>query len=119
MLKGLVTRLREAGSRTSDEPHLEAAAVAARFDHHHSVVTAAKYVHDLQFLVDFHGRDLLKEFRLWLESLGVSLTYESMVKALTSAMVDVYSLNRNIYGTDDFLHLANGVRNLAGLPPLP
>jgi hypothetical protein len=30
----------------------------------------------------------------------------------------VYQRNRSLYGTDDFLDLANGVRALAGLPPI-
>jgi hypothetical protein len=109
------TRLREAGRRTEAELHLEAIAVAARYDKHYSNLSAAEYLRDLQFLIDFHGRDLLKEFRVWLETLGIHFPYESLIKELAAAMVEAYAGNRAIHGTDDFLQLANGVRALAGL----
>lgn len=110
------TRLREAGGRTAAEPHLEGHAITARFDRHHSAVTAEGYLRDLQFLFDFHGRDQLKEFSRWLVTLGINLPYDSFVKELAAAMVEVYAGNRTVHGTDHFLQLANGVRALAGLP---
>ena len=118
VLDAEATRLREAGGRTAVEPHLIGDAVAARFDRHYAEVTAADYLRDLEFLVDFHGRDLLKEFRRWLEPLGIHRAYKSFVGELATALVEVYSENRAIHGTDDFLQLANGVRALAGLSPI-
>ena len=70
------------------DPHLEAAAVVARFDQHHAVVTAADYLNNLHFLLDFHGRDLLQAFRHSLTTLGINLSYESLTKELAAATVE-------------------------------
>jgi hypothetical protein len=72
----------------------------------------------MEFLIDFHGRDLLKEFRQWLGSHKVPLSYDRLREELIPAAVQEYEGNRRIYGEDDFRDLANGVRSLAGLAPL-
>ncbi len=114
-----VQRLREAAVQTDQSPHLQPGAIVERFDEVHRSVTAPDYIANLQFLVDFHGRDLLHEFRNWLEHLGIHLKYQRLVTELLDAVAEVYAGDRAVYGTDDFLALANGVRALAGLPPLP
>jgi hypothetical protein len=111
-------RLCQAAAQTAGSPHLEADALVRRSDELHARVTAEEYIANLQFLVDFHGRDLLGEFRSWLEQLGIHFSYERLVRALIDAVGEVYAANRTIYGSDDFLDLANGVRALAGLPAL-
>lgn len=46
------------------------------------------------------------------------LSRRTFTEALRDAVHVVYSANRLLYGTDDFLDLANGVRALAQMPPL-
>jgi hypothetical protein len=93
-------------------------AVAALFDAAHAEITADSYVKDLEFSIDFHGRDLLKAFREWLVTLKVPLSYERLSDELIPVAVRLYAVNRAIYGKDNFLDLANGVRSLVGLAPL-
>ncbi|HYT92142.1 MAG TPA: hypothetical protein VEL76_25735 [Gemmataceae bacterium] len=111
-------RLRDAVAQTMGSPHLEGTAIVRRFDEIYTRVTANEYIANLQFLSDFHGRDLLGEFRRWLGHIGVHLKYEKLVGELIDAAGEVYAATRAVYTPDDFLDLANGVRALAGLPPL-
>jgi hypothetical protein len=111
-------RVRDAASRTHTEKHLEDDEVQNRYDGHYAEVTDANYLANLEFLVDFHGKDLLKQFNTRLNGLGINLSLIRLRSELVSAAVDEYSGNRNLYGTDDFRDLANGVRALAGLPPI-
>jgi hypothetical protein len=111
-------RVREAGDRTRAEPHLDDAAVARRFDDQYAIVTTTSYLADMGFLFDFHGKELLSQFRDWLETLGVRFKFERLRGELASALAEAYDRDRAIHGTDDFRELANGVRALAGLPPI-
>jgi hypothetical protein len=111
-------RVREAAERTRCEPHLDDAAVAKRFDHQYAIVTTTSYLVDMEFLFDFHGKELLSQFRNWLETLGVRFRFERLRAELASALVEVYDENRAIHGTDDFRELADGMRAIAGLPPI-
>jgi hypothetical protein len=114
-----VARLREAALQATQSPHLAPAAITQRFDDIFASVTAVPYLKQLEFLLDFHGKELLKDFRDWLEGLGVRFSFDRIRKELVDAAPEVYAGNRMIYGHDDFLDLANGVRAWAGLPPLP
>ena len=88
------------------------------FDTAYAEVTASSYIEDMEFLIDFHGRDLLKAFQAWLASRGFLRAYKDLCRDLISAAVRQYGDNRAIYGKDDFRDLANGVRSVAGLAPL-
>jgi hypothetical protein len=111
-------RVCRAAAQTAACPSFHRDAVAALFDTTHAEITADSYIKDLEFLIDFHGRDLLKAFRHWLVSFKVPLSYERLSGELIPTAVRQYAANRAIYGSDDFLDLANGVRSLAGLAPL-
>lgn len=93
--------------------------VAPYFDGAYAEFTAARYVAQMEFLVDYHGRDLLKEFHQWLLDQGARLSYERLCEALIPAALQEYEENRNVFGNDDFRDLANGVRLFAGLTALP
>ena len=81
--------------------------------------SAPAYLADLKFIEDFHGRKLLEAFLIWLAQEHKSkLSYRRFVIELESAVPSAYRVNRQIYGSDDFLDLASGVRALAGLAPL-
>ena len=41
----------------------------------------------MEFLVDYHGRDLLKEFHLWVLDEGARLSYDSLCEGLIPAAV--------------------------------
>ena len=73
----------------------------------------------MEFLVDYHGRDLLKEFHQWLWDQGARLSYDNLCEELIPAALQEYEENRNVFGRDDFRDLANGVRLFAGLTALP
>jgi hypothetical protein len=93
--------------------------VAPYFDAAYEEITADQYVSQMEFLVDYHGRDLLKEFRQRLFDQGARLSYERLCEALIPAALLEYEENRNVFGKDDFRDLANGVRLFAGLTELP
>src|SRR5271157_4854599 len=93
--------------------------VVPYFDRAYADVTADPYVSQMEFLVDYHGRDLLKEFHQWLWDQGSRLPYDSLCEELIAAAVQEYEENRNVFGRDDFRDLANGVRLFAGLTALP
>jgi hypothetical protein len=88
------------------------------FDAAYAQVTAVDYFAEMEFLIDFHGKDLLKTFQQWLGSRNVPLSFKGLCDELLPAAVQCYGANRAIYGSDDFRDLANGVRALAGLAPL-
>jgi hypothetical protein len=46
------------------------------------------------------------------------LTADQFLDELVKAVPVAYRANRQMFGTDDFLDLANGVRALAKLPPI-
>lgn len=111
----LVTKAQEA----STSPHLTPSSVGGRYDAEHARVSAADYMSELRFLEEFHSRDLLNAFHEWLRREHNSrLDRKRLVRELGESVPIVYQRNRSVYGTDDFLDLANGVRALAGLPPI-
>ncbi len=111
-------RVRRAGLQTAECPSLEREAMIRLFDTAYAEVTASSYIEDMEFLIDFHGRDLLKAFQAWLASRRFVRYYKDLCRDLISAAVRQYGDNRAIYGKDDFRDLANGVRSVAGLAPL-
>jgi len=111
-------RLRIAADGTLTSTHLSDEAITNQFDRILDQISFESYFESLRFLVDFHGRDLLTEFLLWLERRGIRLSYSRLINELIEVLPSAYSQNRALYGTDDFLDLANGVRAWAGLTPL-
>lgn len=104
--------------QTATCPQFQRAQVGPLFDAAYGEITAAAYIDGMEFLLDYHGRDLLSEFLLWLRARGVRLSNERLIDELIPALVEEYQINRTLFGRDDFLDLANGVRSLAGLPAL-
>jgi len=113
-----VERVCSAAAQTAVCPQFRRENVTLLFDSTYAEVTANPYVTEMEFLIDFHGRDLLKELHRWLFSRGVRLTFDQLRGELIPAVVQEYERNRMLYGQDDFRDLANGVRSLAGLAPL-
>jgi hypothetical protein len=111
-------RVCRAAAQTAECASFHRDAVIVLFDTAYAEITADSYVLDMEFLIDFHGRDLLKAFHQWLGSHKVPLSYKRLCDELIPAAVRQYGENRAIYGNDDFRDLANGVRSLAGLAPL-
>ena len=104
---------------TVASPHLVPSSIGRRYDDEFARVSAAEYLDNLRFLEEFHGKDLLDAFLAWLQrEFKSKLSYKYFVKELEAAVPVAYRANRSLYGTDDFLDLANGVRALAGLPPI-
>jgi hypothetical protein len=112
-----VERGRRSALQTADWPGFRREAVILLFDTAYAEVTADSYITGMEFLIDFHGRDLLKAFQQWLGSRKVPLSHKRLCDELIPAAVRQYEGNRAIYGKDDFRDLANGVRSLAGLAP--
>jgi hypothetical protein len=111
-------RVCRAAAHTAECPSFHREVVSALFDAAHAEITAESYIKSLEFLIDFHGRDLLKAFHMWLVSRKVPLSYERLCGELIPAAIRQYGGDRTIYGKDDFLDLANAVRALAGLAAL-
>jgi hypothetical protein len=112
-------RIAQKAQETTATPHLTAAQVGARYDAQIARVTDAAYVRDMEFLEEFHGKDLLGALYTWLvQQYGFRQRKESFITELVDAVPIAYQANRRLYGTDDFLDLANGVRALAGLAPI-
>jgi hypothetical protein len=111
-------RICRAAVQTAECEKLRREAIAALFDETYAGVTTDAYVKEMEFLIDFHGRDLLKAFHQWLGSRETPPFYDTLCRELISAAVQQYEVNRTIYGKDDFRNLANAVRALAGLTPL-
>jgi hypothetical protein len=82
-------------------------------------LTASTYLEQLTFLEEFHGHELLNRFHSSLVAQGGRMNRDKLVTTLVEALPEVYAANRAVFGTDDFLDLANGVRALAGLSRLP
>lgn len=111
-------RVSQAAALTAGCTHFHRDHVRALFDAAYAQTSAEGYLATLDFLTDFHGKDLLGAFHRWLSSRGASLSRKRLCEALIPAATRQYADDRTTYGTDDFLHLANGVRALAGLAPL-
>lgn len=112
-------RLATKSGESAASQHLLPVAVGARFDAELQRVTDATYLVDLRFLEEFDGKDLLRELGAWLRAQhGSRLGHEMLVKELVKAVPVAYRANRTLYGTDDFLELANGVRVLGGEGPI-
>ncbi len=114
-----IESVRSSAEQTSQCVQFRPENVAPFFDTAYAEFTAARYVSQMEFLVDYHGRDLLKEFHQWLLEQGARLPYDSLCEELIPAAVQEYEENRNVFGRDDFRDLANGVRLFAGLTALP
>jgi hypothetical protein len=113
-----VERVRNAAARTADCSQFRREEAILMFDAAYAEITAELYVTGMEFLIDFHGKDLLREFHRWLGSRKVLMSYDRLRGELIPAAVQEYEVNRKLYGEDDFRDLANGVRSLAGLTPL-
>jgi len=112
-------RLVAKAQATIVSPHLEPLAIGRRYDAELARLTAADYLRDMTFLEEFHGRDLLGALCQWLQQIyRAKLSKKLLVEELEKAVPDAYKANRLLYGTDDFLDLANGVRALAKLPQI-
>lgn len=110
-------RLLERARETVASPHLDPESVGQRYDIELSRVSADDYLRDLRFLEEQNGRELLGGFLGWLQREHKSrLSWKRVEEELPKAAVAAYQANRGLYGTDDFLDLANGVLALAGLP---
>jgi hypothetical protein len=112
-------RLVAKAQAAATSPHLFPAAAGGRYDAELARVSGNDYVNDLRFLEEFNGRDLLGVFLKWLQSeCHFKPSQKLFLRELEKAVPVAYKANRLLYGTDDFLDLANGVRALAGLPPI-
>ncbi len=112
-------RIIQKANETSACTYLAPLEIQQRYDDELARITADGYMSQSSFLEEFHGRDLLAAFHERLkETYDMKLSREKFTEALRDAVHVVYSANRLLYGTDDFLDLANGVRALAGLPAL-
>ncbi|MHB1555995.1 MAG: hypothetical protein ACYC61_00815 [Isosphaeraceae bacterium] len=111
-------RVSQAAALTAGCTHFHRDHVRALFDAAYAQTSAEGYLTTLEFLIDFHGKDLLGAFHQSLCSRKIPLSRDRLCQALIPAAARQYADDRTTYGTDDFLHLANGVRALAGLPPL-
>jgi hypothetical protein len=107
-----------AAAQTAECAAFRREAVILLFETAYAEVTTTSYVGGMEFLIDFHGRDLLKAFHQWLGSRKIPMSYKRLCDELIPAAVQQYRDNRTIYGNDDFRDLANGARSLAGLAPL-
>lgn len=100
-------------------PHLMPAAVGARYDQELARLNEDSYMNALRFLEEFNGKELLAELCGWLgREYRFRLSVDRFTEELRKALPVVYRTNRRLYGTDDFLDLANGDRALAGFPPI-
>lgn len=116
-------RLVAKAQETVVSPHLTPLAVGRRYDDELARLSAADYLGDMHFVEEFHGRDLLGALCDWLQheykiTLSKKAFGKLVVQELVKAVPVAYQTNRQLYGTDDFLDLANGVRALAKLPPI-
>ena len=64
-------RVCHAAVQTAECDNLRREAITLLFDQTYAEVTADDYVKERGFLIDFHGRDLLKAFRQWLGRRGL------------------------------------------------
>lgn len=118
-LLGEANRLVTKARATTNSPHLDPSSVGLRYDGELARIQAQSYMNGMQFLEEFHGKELLTDFREWLRQQYKNTPSERLfIRELVKASPVIYQENRKVYGTDDFLDLANGVRALAGLPPV-
>jgi len=114
-----VARLVDRARDTAEAPELSAVSAGERYDEELERVRGSDYVGEMGFIEEFHGRELLGEFWGWLrQKFGFRRSRAGFVEDLIKAVPGAYQANRRLYGTDDFLDLANGVRALAGAPAL-
>ena len=114
-----VTRMIQKANETAACMYLAPLAIQQRYDDELARITAGGYMSQSCFLEEFHGRDLLGAVHARLnETYKMRLSRKTFTESLRDAVHVVYSANRLLYGTDDFLDLANGVRALAQMPPL-
>jgi hypothetical protein len=113
-----VARLVEKAKAAADSPHLTPSAITRRYDQELARTTDHSYLMGMGFVEEFCGRDMLDALHGWLHERGLRLRKNTFVQALEEAVPIAYRANRQLYGTDDFCDLANGVRALAGLPPV-
>lgn len=119
-LRDEVVRLVTKAKETVSSIHLEEASIRQRYDIEVLRLNEADYLNGMRFLEEFHGRDLLATFFEWLQKeYNFLMRKNHLVRELENAVPLVYQGNRLLYGTDDFRDLANGVRALANLPPIP
>lgn len=112
-------RLAAKAVETSAVSHLAPASVGTRYDGELARVSERGYLRELLFLEEFHGKDLLGSFHAWLKQQHrFKQSKDNFVNELVKAVPFAYRANRLLYGTDDFLDLANGVRAIAGLAPI-
>lgn len=112
-------RIIQKANETSACTYLAPLEIQQRYDDELARITAGGYMSQSCYLEEFHGRDLLAALHGRLtETYKMRLSREKFTEALRDAVHVVYSANRLVYGTDDFLDLANGVRALAQMPPL-
>jgi len=113
-------RIFQVAQQTINCPYLDPVAIANRYDTELARIQQQSYLNGLHFLEEFHGKDLIPAFLDWLRSqFNAAPTHRLFMKELVKAVPIAYRRNRLLYGTDDFLDLANGVRALAGMSPLP
>lgn len=113
------SRIIQMAQQSAQSPHLDPTAVENRYTAELARITQHDYIRDLKFLEEFHGKDLIPLFCEWLRSqFNAQLRRRTFELELVKTVGTVYQHNRLLYGTDDFLDLANGVRALASMPPL-
>lgn len=113
-----VERVANVAAQTAASSQFRRENATRLFDSAYAEITATTYLAQMAFLIDFHGRDLLREIHGWMNARGISLPYGRLRDELIPAAIQEYEVNRLVYGQDDFRDLANGVRALAGLAPL-
>jgi hypothetical protein len=101
-------------------PLLAAEAVVRRYEEHYATLCSADYLQQLTFLEEFRGHDLLERFH---EQARAEWKLQQSPKGFTKRLIEglevAYKAQPNLFGTDDFRDLANGVRALSGLDPVP
>lgn len=113
------SRLIQMARQAAQSPHLDPSAVNNRYTAELDRIKQHDYMRDLKFLEEFHGKDLIPLFCEWLRSkFNTQLRRRTFEMELVKTVAGVYQRNRLLYGTDDFLDVANGVRALANLPPI-
>jgi hypothetical protein len=113
-----VTRLLEAAKTVGVCPQLNLRTIETRYTELETQYAAEEYMNSLRFLEDFDGKRLMGRIQSWLQANGVQLRRKRLLKMCADAAVSVYDNDRTVFGMDEFLSLANGVRRLGGLPPI-
>lgn len=112
-------RLWAKAREASESPHLGPEALGRRYDETLATLSASTYLDELKFTEEFNGRALLHVFLEWMgREYKSRLTLKRFVSELERAVPTAYRSNRLLFRSDDFRDLANGVRALAGLPPV-